>query len=38
MFAKEGMLVPTAESSQAAIAQLDAIEAEYRLLAERLPV
>ena len=37
MFAEEGMLVPTAESVQAAITQLDAIEAEYRLLAERLP-
>jgi hypothetical protein len=37
MFAEEGVLVPTAESVQAAIAQLDAIEAEYRLLAESLP-
>ena len=37
MFAKEGVPVPTAESVQAAIAQLDAIEADYRLLAERLP-
>ena len=35
MFAKEGVPVPTAESVQAAIAQLDAIEADYRLLAER---
>ena len=37
MFAKEGVPVPIAESVQAAITQLDAIEAEYRLLAERLP-
>lgn len=37
MFAKEGVPVPTAESVQAAIAQLDAIEGDYRLLAGRLP-
>ena len=37
MFAKEGVPVPTAETVQAAITQLDAIEADYRLLAERLP-
>lgn len=37
MFAKEGVPVPTAESIQAEITQLDAIEAEYRLLAERSP-
>jgi hypothetical protein len=37
MFAAEGVLVPIAESVQAAITQLDAIEADFRLLAERLP-
>jgi hypothetical protein len=35
MFAKEGVPVPTAENIQAVVTQLDAIEAEYRLLAER---
>ena len=37
MFAKEGVPVPTAESIQAQITQLDAIEAEYRLLVQRSP-
>jgi hypothetical protein len=37
MFAKEGVPVPTAETVQAVVTQLDAIEAECRLLAERSP-
>jgi hypothetical protein len=37
MFAKEGVPVPTAESVQATITQIDAIEADCRLLAERSP-
>jgi hypothetical protein len=37
MFAKEGVPVPTSESVETAITQLDAIEAEYRLFAERSP-
>lgn len=37
MFSREGVPVPTADSIQQTVAQLDGIEAEVRLLAERSP-
>ena len=37
MFSRQGVPVPTADSIQQTVAQLDGIEAEVRLLAERSP-